>query len=191
MSPEVLNGVLAGRFSSWAANRILLPLARANSDHARQLLAGLEKEGYSTRELQAWWQHYQRSTARVRDSLVQNPRLFLRSLSLQQEEQEAKVLRKTADEAWIEDLTIIGHILYRLRKSVPALFAGTRDQEVLWTAMARTASNFQYLYDEVAAYGHDGTAPNHLHHAPERRCRSSNCPSPETLPQHGTGGGTE
>lgn len=182
MSPEILNGVLAGRLSAWAANRILLPLARANSDHARQLLAILEKEGYSTRELQSWWKHYQRSTARVRDSLVQNPGLFFRSLNLQQEEQDAKILRKTADEAWIEDLNIIGHILYRLRKLVPVLFTGACDQAALWTAMDRTTRNFQHLYDEIAAHGYNGNASDNPYHAPERCSRSSDCQGSEILP---------
>src|SRR5208283_2929029 len=41
---EALAAVRAGRLSSWAANRVVAPLARANSDHANRLLERLVNE---------------------------------------------------------------------------------------------------------------------------------------------------
>ena len=47
--PDVaLAAVRAGRLSSWAANRVIAPLARANPDHAERLLAMLATSPLST-----------------------------------------------------------------------------------------------------------------------------------------------
>ena len=48
---DLLAAVRTGRLSLWAASRILAPLARANAEHARTLLAHLEQHPLSTREL--------------------------------------------------------------------------------------------------------------------------------------------
>jgi ParB family transcriptional regulator, chromosome partitioning protein len=54
-----LAAVRAGKLSSWAANRIVVPLARANTEHADRLLAELAVAPLSTRELQCWFEHYE------------------------------------------------------------------------------------------------------------------------------------
>ncbi len=48
---DLLQAVRQGKISLWAASRILVPLARANTAHARLLLAHLEQHPLSTREL--------------------------------------------------------------------------------------------------------------------------------------------
>src|ERR1700723_1908372 len=50
-----------GRLSSWAANRVIVPLARANAEHAERLLAMLATSPLSTRELRCWFEHYQQA----------------------------------------------------------------------------------------------------------------------------------
>jgi hypothetical protein len=47
--------VRAGRLSSWAATRIVAPLARANPEHADRLLMALSQAPLSTRELRRWF----------------------------------------------------------------------------------------------------------------------------------------
>jgi ParB family transcriptional regulator, chromosome partitioning protein len=54
-----LTAVRAGTLSSWAASRIVVPLARANAEHADQLLTALADAPLSTRELRCWFEHYQ------------------------------------------------------------------------------------------------------------------------------------
>ena len=44
--------VRKGDLSTWAATRVLAPLARANTEHAAQLLSALAATSLSTRELQ-------------------------------------------------------------------------------------------------------------------------------------------
>ena len=72
-----LAAVRAGKLSSWAANRIVAPLARANTEHADRLLAVLAVAPLSTRELQCWFEHYERAARPVRERMVNDPRLFL------------------------------------------------------------------------------------------------------------------
>src|SRR5271165_326129 len=72
-----LAAVRAGKLSSWAANRIVVPLARANTEHADRLLAELAVAPLSTRELQCWFEHYERAARPVRERMVNDPRLFL------------------------------------------------------------------------------------------------------------------
>lgn len=191
MPPEVLDRVLRGHISTWAASRILMPLARANSEHAMTLLNHLDKEELSTRELQTWWQYYQQSNHKVRDNLVHNPVLFLKSLQIKQEEQEAASLRRGTDGAWFEDLRIIGHMLHRLRRSVPSLFSSSSnsgDQQTMMAALNRTARDFSKLHDEiqkVTSHDQPGNSPNHPDPASEQHLCAPDRPIVENFPQHG------
>jgi ParB family chromosome partitioning protein len=69
-----LAAVRGGHLSSWVANRVIVPLARANSAHAERLLAMLAATPLSTRELQCWFEHYQQTLRTVREHMVNRPR---------------------------------------------------------------------------------------------------------------------
>ncbi len=78
--PETaLAAVRAGQLSSWAASRVLLPLARANAEHANTLLQQLGEQPLSTRELALWFDHYQKANRATRARLVEQPQLFLKA----------------------------------------------------------------------------------------------------------------
>lgn len=83
---SVLTAVREAVISTWAATRVLAPLARANSAHATHLLAALAVTPLSTRELQTWFQHYQRSLRVARERMAAQPRLFIQSLRAQEEQ---------------------------------------------------------------------------------------------------------
>ena len=72
-----LTAVRGGKLSSWSANRVVVPLARANAEHADRLLATLADAPLSTRELNDWFEHYQKASRGSRDRMVSHPRLFL------------------------------------------------------------------------------------------------------------------
>jgi hypothetical protein len=72
-----LAAVCEGRLSSWAASRVVAPLARANSEHADQLVKALSVAPMSTRELRSWFEHYQKASRIARQRLVSHPHLFL------------------------------------------------------------------------------------------------------------------
>ena len=75
----LLTAVLDNSVSLWSATRSLAPLARANPQHAETLFAYLKKEPCGTRQLQDFFQHYQRSHARAREKMIAAPGLFFKA----------------------------------------------------------------------------------------------------------------
>ncbi len=116
-----LAAVRGGRLSSWAANRVVVRLARANAEHAERLLTALADAPLSTRELHCWFEHYQRAFRRARDHMVSRPRLFIDALRANGEQRAGKRLRDGPEGECAADLRSIEAILARLRKRVAAL----------------------------------------------------------------------
>jgi ParB family chromosome partitioning protein len=156
---DLLEQVRQGRISLWAASRILVPLARANSAHARTLLEKLEQEPLSTRELKRLYEHYEQAPRAQRQRLVENPGLFLKAVQSRQEEAADKRLAAGPEGAWYHDLRVVSAILSRLSGQVPTLFAPTQDaaeRERLAQAFAPTKTQFQRLEQALAESGsHD------------------------------------
>jgi len=111
---ELVQAVRSGGVSSWAAARILAPLARANSAHASQLLASMGSDPLSTRELQAWFGHYQGAQHKQRQRMVEHPRLFIDSLNETQSERTAKDLRAGPEREVAGELGYLQALLRRV-----------------------------------------------------------------------------
>jgi len=156
---ELLEAVRAGRLSAWAASRILAPLARANTAHARALLTQLEHQPLSTRELERLYSHYQQAPRVQRERLVENPRLFLQALQSTEQARQSKRLAEGPEGAWCQDLAVVSQILKRLASQVPTLFAGPHDAvqgNRLQQAFASMKTQFHRLDTALAqAHGHD------------------------------------
>jgi ParB family transcriptional regulator, chromosome partitioning protein len=156
---DLLDQVRAGRISLWAATRILAPLARANSEHARTLLARLEQQPLSTRELQRLYEQYGQATKVQRQRLVENPALFLKAVQSREQETADKRLAAGPEGAWCQDLRVVAQILKRLIGQVPTLFAAKQDPsecERLRQAFAPTKTQFQRLERTLTeTSGHD------------------------------------
>ncbi len=117
---ELVQTVRSGGISSWAGSRIVAPLARANSEHASQLLASMASEHLSTRELQAWFSHYQASQHTQRQRMVEHPRLFIDSLNERQSQSIAKDLRGGPEREVAAELGYLQALLQRAhRRLVP------------------------------------------------------------------------
>ena len=125
---DLLEQVRRGGISVWAATRILAPLARANSAHARTLLHQLEHQPLSTRELKRLYGQYREATQRQRERLVANPALFLQALARREEAAADRRLADGPEGAWCQDLAVVRAILKRLIRRVPILFAPSQDQ---------------------------------------------------------------
>jgi ParB family chromosome partitioning protein len=156
---DLLDQVRAGQISLWAASRILVPLARANAEHARTLMQKLEHEPLSTRELKRLYEHYEQAPRGQRQRLVENPGLFLKAVHSREEEAADKRLAAGPQGAWYHDLRVVGAILARLTRQVPTLFAPTQDgaeRERLAQAFAPAKTQFERLEQALAAVGgHD------------------------------------
>jgi len=156
---DLLNAVRAGRISLWAATRILAPLARANAEHARTLLAQLAQQPLSTRELGRLYEQYRQASKVQRRRLVENPALFVQALDSRAQASADKRLAAGPEGAWYKDLRVVGSLLERLLGQVPTLFGPTQvaaERERLQQAFAAAKIQFQRLEQALAESGsHD------------------------------------
>jgi len=145
---DLLEAVRQGRISLWAASRILAPLARANTAHARLLLAQLEQHPLSTRELKRLYSHYQQANQVQRERLVRDPGLFFQALETHEEATQTKRLAEGPEGAWCKDLTVVSQILKRLLGQVPTLFASEQvpeERKRLQQAFVQMKTRFERL----------------------------------------------
>ena len=120
---DLVQAVRNAQVSSWAAARIVAPLARANTEHASQLLANMGTDHLSTRELQAWFNHYQACQNQQRQRMVDHPRLFIESLNEKQSERMAKDLRGGPEREVASELGYLQALLQRVCRRLVSLSA--------------------------------------------------------------------
>lgn len=160
---NLIEAVRQEQVSTWAATRILVPLARANTDHAQRLLASIAHQPLSTRDLHTWFKHSQRANRITRLRMVDNPRLFLDAVQAKQDAQHAKALQSGPEGTWLKDLRMITHILSRLRQQVATLFDPTQrlvDRRFLLTAFHDMMAEATRLQAEMKRYS-DDDSPRH------------------------------
>jgi ParB family chromosome partitioning protein len=126
---DLLSGVLDGHVSAWAAGRVFVPLARANKEHAEQLMGHLADHGMSTRHLCQFFEHYQRSDKRTRNRMIAQPDLFVKAQERTKHDRQSKQLRHGPEGAWIEDLGIVKNVLRRLLKRLPTVIYEGQDEQ--------------------------------------------------------------
>jgi ParB family chromosome partitioning protein len=152
LSDEILEAVRSGRISSWAASRVLAPLARANPEHAKALSRTLLEEPLSTRDLGELFRHYQKANRKQRERMVLDPVLFLKALRVKEEENRIHSLKDGPEGRWLRDMKLAGHILVRLTKDLPSVvYQGQQnlDRRLLLTAFEETKSVFLSLEQHI------------------------------------------
>jgi len=148
-----LAAIRAGRLSSWAATRVVAPLARANSEHAEQLVKALSAESLSTRELRSWFEHYQKANRVTRERLVSHPRLFLAALSESLEQCMSERLRDGPEGSCEVDLRRINVLIRSVRKRLPDLCPLSDE---LKASVSLVQTNFAALCGDIKRYAdHD------------------------------------
>lgn len=113
---DVLKQVLSGVISTWAASRVLVPLARANQKDALTLADSLEREPMSTRQLQSFYEHYQKANRQVRERMLKSPGLFLKTSQAMAGKGEGP------EEKWLRDANAVCGILHRLQDQASMVF---------------------------------------------------------------------
>jgi ParB family chromosome partitioning protein len=149
---EILEAVRRGHLSTWAAGRILAPLARANPEHAKALTRTLSQDHLSTRELEELFRHYQKANRKQRERMVLDPVLFLKALRAKEEETRTHSLKNGPEGKWLKDMKVAGHILVRLAKALPSvIYPGQQnlDRRLLLTAFEETRSAFLSLEKHI------------------------------------------
>jgi hypothetical protein len=190
--PEALfTAICRGELSTWAATRVLAPLARANNDHAQTLLTALQRDPLSTRELHTWYQHYQKAGHQKRERMLAQPRLFCQALQAQTRDQAAGELRAGPEGAWLAELKRITQRLRGLNRQLPLVFAGleTGPLQQAWVEMKTL---FQALDETLARYNHDSPGDSRSDSGPESQGHpdTQDCPVVEDLAQQRAPGDT-
>ena len=124
----IQQAVMNGKVSTWAASHVLVPLSRVNAKDACQLTENISKDPISTRELNALYKHYQKSTRKVRDRIITQPALFAKTIKQQALEREAKQIADGPEGKWQRDITVVCHILKRLLNTAEYVFYPSIDE---------------------------------------------------------------
>lgn len=161
---DVLEAVRQGQVSAWAGSRVLAPLARANSEHARRFVQALGDEKLGTRALTRFLKHYEQANPAVRERMVNEPLLFVK---VSGEDAAVPVaLQRGPQGAWLDDLRIVSSILRRLRRDADKVFypgQSEGERADMQHALAKAQSQLSELHVEIAEvihvydYGRDAT----------------------------------
>ena len=145
LSETLLEAICHGTVSTWAATRILAPLARANDDHATELVQALSNQPLTTRELTRWYEHYRASTRATRERLIKHPHLFVAALANESAEHHAERVRQGPEGQWHHTLERIAAQLKRLRHALPQLCVDSALPPELACALNQTRAAWQAL----------------------------------------------
>ena len=155
MPDVLLAAVRKGALSTWAATRVLAPLARANTEHAAQLLDALASSPLFSRELHTWFQHYLRTPRSARERMVSHPRLFIQSLKVRDEQRADTRLREGPEGQCAADIRQMLALIKRLRQCLPTLSPPGLPEPLL-SALTRLRSALNALQSElVRSFEHD------------------------------------
>lgn len=149
---EILAAVSSGAVSMWSATRILVPLARANRDHALKLTAFLKGNSLSTRDVKYFFEIYKTSNHSVRSRMINDPSLFLKAVQSKRQDQEALNLAQGVEGRWLKDIVSICTMLNHLKKNHgTAIYSGQEPDmhKKLLTALTQAHSCCNHLYEEV------------------------------------------
>jgi len=157
--PESVQGsVLHGAISPWAASRILLPIARAIPQHAEKLQAHLQEHSHTTRELQQFYDHYQKCTKEKKDNITSDLDMFFKSQQLQQQTTQANKLKQGPDGEWKILLSKVTGLLKAAAKLVPLVFYSNQlpqEKESADKALSYVEHHFANLTQKVEEHSHD------------------------------------
>jgi ParB-like chromosome segregation protein Spo0J len=151
--PEAaLAAVRDGRLSSWAAVRVIAPLARARVEDSEQLLRALSEAPLSTRELKRWFEHYCKASREVRERMLSHPKLFVVALNEKDEQASSERLRDGPEGGCEADLLRIIGLICRVHKQLPAL---TPLSAGLVKAFWRVHTSLDALGEDIKRYAYD------------------------------------
>ena len=114
LSESIREAMISDKLSLWSATRVLVPLARANAEHAESLLNHLLKHVVSTRSLGDFYHHYQRSNHQQRSKMVNDLDLFFKAQASLIVEKQTQQLQAGPEGQWCSKLRLIKKTLQAL-----------------------------------------------------------------------------
>jgi ParB family transcriptional regulator, chromosome partitioning protein len=194
LSEDLLELIRKGAISTWAAARVIAPIARAIPEHGKALLENLSKASLSTREMACLFQHYQKANRQQRENMVREPIVFVKALHAREEAAEAKGLKEGLEGKWLREFRVIAHMLRGLRKAVVPLFYPGQcrlDRRILLTAFEESQALFMKLENDVRRLSredHPGDPTSHFEPLSAGSAKAADQPDPQTLSEHGQTG---
>ena len=184
LSEDLLESIRKGAISTWAATRVIAPIARAIPEHAKTLSDNLSKASLSTRELILLFHHYQKANRKQRENIVSEPFLFLKALHAREETIEARNLKEGPEGKWLRDLRVIAHLLRGLLKEVPMRFYPGQshlDRRILLGAFEESQKQFMKLETQIRRcdrHDYPGDEGSHFEPLSERSSNPADQPTP-------------
>jgi len=121
LSDQAVKALRDGVLSSWAAERVWVPLARANGEDAQHFLQTLYDTPLSTREIVLWHRHYQSAQGEQQRRLLAHPRLFLDTLKAAPAKGAKPDAPAPADARWLKQLNGVVDRLGDLESRLPEI----------------------------------------------------------------------
>ena len=153
--PEsVQSAVRNGRIPPHGAMKVLVPLARANSDECERLVAALAPQSVSVRELELLYLGWKEGDPGQRERLVDHPRLFLKAW---EEEHTARQLSPgptLEDQPLIKELEALAGLCRRIRSQIQGgalmRFCGPEHEAVCerWSEVWRVVGSVEKLMEK-------------------------------------------
>jgi len=184
LSEDLLESIRKGAVSTWAATRVIAPIARAIPEHAKVLSDNLSKASLSTRELTLLFHHYQRANRNQRENMVRDPFLFLKALRVREETAEAKSLKEGPEGKWLRDWRVIAHMFRGLLREVPKLFypgQSNLDRRILLTPFEESKEQLIKLENQIRRdnrHDYPGDEGSHFEPFSERSSDPADQPNP-------------
>jgi ParB family transcriptional regulator, chromosome partitioning protein len=145
---DILRSVCTGHVSTYAATRVLVPLARANRDHAEKLVAHLAHHPLSTRELSELFKHYGVSNKQIRERMISDPSLFIKVRKSREDKTSTKALQGGPEGEWIKDWEIIKAVARRLVRRIPTVIYPGQDTDDR-VRLLRAFRDVRAMMDEI------------------------------------------
>ena len=176
LSDTIIRQVQSGSISTWAAQRVLSPMARANPIHAETLAGHLAKEKIGTRDIVLFFEHYKQSARQKRQDMIENPALFLKALHAKKDDMAAKELGKGPEGRWVSDMNTARHILERaICRASDVICQGQShlDRRVILTPFEQARQSMSSLNETIRrriddikriktnGHGHEGKGMRH------------------------------
>lgn len=149
LSDSIQLALSQGSISLWVSGRVLAPMARAMPDHAQRLLNHLLKHPYSTREIQFFYDHYQKSNQKARSRMLDNPALFFKAHRHLRQEKQSAILRKGPEGKWREHCQTLVEALSSLSILAPDVFYRQTLQ-----ACSQSLKEWQGVTDKLTTLSH-------------------------------------
>lgn len=191
LDDEMIALIRQGNISSWSAQRILIPMARANKEHAGRLAQKLQKEKIPTRRLVVLFEHYKKSNRDIRENIIHAPHLFLKALEFKTAQVAAETIHQGPEGKWLKDIRTAKHILSRLVKALPEVFYSGQsrlDRRRLLTAFNDAVVVMETLRQRIEGSKDDQQrkTADHFVPAPDRVRDPADLPACQGIPQYGS-----